>query len=277
MNDCFGKNIFRLRKEYHMTQEQVALKLGVSAQSVSKWENCQVYPDMELLPQLADLFHVSIDALLGYRAEQSAATHYESKYLDPAYYWGNDVWSVCYDVLKLMPPIRPLRLLDVGCGEGQAAVFFAKNGYTVSAFDIAPSGIEKGRRLAALHHVDVDFFQGNMLDYRLDYRLDSTFDIVFSSGALQYIPQQDRQRVIGNLKEHTSPGGIHVLNVFVQKPFLETPPDWEDNEYFWRSGELPAYYHDWKFEHLEEKIFDCDSSGIPHQHCMDILIARKMA
>ena len=60
------------------------------------------------------------------------------------------------------------------------------------------------------------------------------------------------------------------------RAMVSTPPDWEANEYFWRSGELMGYYHDWKFEYLEEKIFDCGSSGIPHQHCMDVLIARKV-
>ncbi|MBP3475699.1 MAG: hypothetical protein J6K48_05210 [Lachnospiraceae bacterium] len=34
-------------------------------------------------------------------------------------------------------------------------------------------------------------------------------------------------------------------------------------------------YHDWKIELLEEVIFDCDSSGVPHQHCMDVVIAGK--
>ena len=276
MNDHFGKNLFRLRKEHRMTQEQLANLLGVAPQSVSRWENSQVYPDTELLPQIASLLHVSIDALLGHRAEGGSATHYEDKYQNSTYYWGNDVWSGCYDVLKLMPPIRPLRLLDVGCGEGQAAVFFAKNGYTVSAFDLAESGIEKGRQLAALHHVDVDFFRGDLLDLRLDYRLEQDFDIVYSSGVLQYIPPQARAQVIENLKAHTAVGGIHILNVFVKKPFVETAPDWEAHEYFWHSGELMGYYHDWKFEYLEEKIFDCDSSGIPHQHCMDVLIARKI-
>lgn len=276
MNDHLGKNLLRLRKEQKLTQEQLAERLGISPQSISKWEHSQGYPDMELLPRVAAEFSVSIDTLLGYHPERSASTHYEDKYQDPDYYWGNDVWSVCYDVMKLMPPVRPLRLLDAGCGEGQAAVFFAKNGYQVSAFDLAASGIEKGRRLAQLHHVDVDFFQGNLLDYRMEFWQKADFDIVYSSGVLQYIPPQSRQDVIENLKAHTAKGGIHVLNVFVQKPFVPTPPDWEANEYFWRSGELMGYYHDWKFEYLEEKIFDCGSSGIPHQHCMDVLIARKV-
>ena len=44
----------------------------------------------------------------------------------------------------------------------------------------------------------------------------------------------------------------------------------------WRSGELQGLYHDWLFHVNEETIFDCDSGGKPHQHCMDILVAEKM-
>ena len=128
-----------------MTQEQLAGKLGISFQSVSKWENGQAYPDVELLPVIASIFHTSIDALMGYQPQKLNTTNYEQKYRGQEYYWGNQVWSGCYEVLKQIPPIRPLRLLDIGCGEGQAAVFFAKNGYLVSAFDVAESGIEKGK------------------------------------------------------------------------------------------------------------------------------------
>ena len=166
MNHDFAQNLLRLRKSRGLTQEQLAGQLGVSPQSVSKWENCQSYPDIELLPRLAAAFSVRIDALLGYRSEKLRTSQYESKYRDPAYYWGNDVWSGCYEVLRLMPPVRPLRLLDVGCGEGQAAVFFARNGYTVSAFDVTASGIEKGRQLAELHRTEVDFFQADLLNYQ---------------------------------------------------------------------------------------------------------------
>ena len=66
------------------------------------------------------------------------------------------------------------------------------------------------------------------------------------------------------------------MNVFVEKPFIPTPPDWEEKEYFWKTGELFCYYNDWKMERMEEYVFDCDSSGVCHQHCMDVMIAGKM-
>ena len=58
-------NIARLRKERGMTQEALAEVIGVSSQTISKWETCATYPDVALLPVLADVFGVTIDALYG--------------------------------------------------------------------------------------------------------------------------------------------------------------------------------------------------------------------
>ena len=60
-----GENIRRLRRDADLTQEQLAEKLGVSYQSVSRWENGTTYPDMEILPVLSGLFGVTVDDLLG--------------------------------------------------------------------------------------------------------------------------------------------------------------------------------------------------------------------
>ncbi len=58
-----GTNIRTLRTKHNWTQEQLAEKLGISYQAVSKWENHQNTPDITLLPTLASLFGISIDAL----------------------------------------------------------------------------------------------------------------------------------------------------------------------------------------------------------------------
>ena len=64
-NESLGRRIARLRLLKGMTQERLANLANVSAQAVSKWENDQSYPDIMLLPVLADVFGVSIDELLG--------------------------------------------------------------------------------------------------------------------------------------------------------------------------------------------------------------------
>lgn len=60
-----GENIKFYRKAQDITQEILAEMLGVSCQSVSRWESGTCYPDMELLPTIADIFSISVDKLLG--------------------------------------------------------------------------------------------------------------------------------------------------------------------------------------------------------------------
>ncbi len=60
-----GENIRRLRRERGLTQETLAEFLGVTFQSVSKWERGDSYPDILLLPSIASFFGVTADELLG--------------------------------------------------------------------------------------------------------------------------------------------------------------------------------------------------------------------
>ncbi len=55
------------RKKQGLTQEELAHKLGVTNQSVSKWESAQCCPDISLIPKLAEIFDISIDELFGHK------------------------------------------------------------------------------------------------------------------------------------------------------------------------------------------------------------------
>lgn len=67
MKLSLSANISKLRKEHAMTQEQLAEALGVTFASVSKWERGVATPELNLIAEMADLFEVSIDALIGYQ------------------------------------------------------------------------------------------------------------------------------------------------------------------------------------------------------------------
>lgn len=60
----FGENLYQLRKGRNMTQEQLAMLLGVSRQAVSRWESETAYPEMDKLVRLCDIFGCSFDELI---------------------------------------------------------------------------------------------------------------------------------------------------------------------------------------------------------------------
>ena len=64
MNLNFSENFKQLRKEKGYTQEKIAEVLGVTGQTISRWELGMCYPDIELLPSIANYFGVTVDILL---------------------------------------------------------------------------------------------------------------------------------------------------------------------------------------------------------------------
>jgi len=72
MKLSIGSSIRSLRREQGVTQEALADSLGVTAQAVSRWEAGACYPDMEMIPSIANFFGISIDRLFGYLGEREA-------------------------------------------------------------------------------------------------------------------------------------------------------------------------------------------------------------
>ena len=73
MNLKIGTIIKRFRAEHNITQDTLAAAIGVTPQAISRWESENGYPDIEILPALADFFSVSIDELLGYKLSEREA------------------------------------------------------------------------------------------------------------------------------------------------------------------------------------------------------------
>lgn len=69
MNETFGQRFQRLRKNAGLTQEDVATKLNITAQAVSKWENDVSAPDISVLVELSDILGVTLNELLGKQVE----------------------------------------------------------------------------------------------------------------------------------------------------------------------------------------------------------------
>lgn len=87
MDINLGAKIRELRKKKELTQEELAVKLTISSQAVSKWENGTCYPDMAQIPVLANLFGVSLDELFSYDVTQINAKIDDIIKEANIYYW----------------------------------------------------------------------------------------------------------------------------------------------------------------------------------------------
>lgn len=268
-----GQRIALLRKEKGYTQEQISLIINVTPQAVSKWEKGNALPDTSLLPLLARTLGVSIDRLLTGGSLMEKTSPYDGEYKKEEYYWGLKHSSLAEQIVKIMQDDQAnKRLLDIGSGEGRDAIYFAKWGFRVDALELSTPGAEKIRKYSQSSSCAVNVIQADMIGYKL---IDS-YDVIYSHGSLQFLPPDQRQNHFDKYKRHTSIGGLNAHLIFVEKPFIQVAPDWEKNEFFYISGDLARYYYDWEILQCEERIIDCNSAAIPHQHAVNYIIARKI-
>lgn len=87
-------------------------------------------------------------------------------------------------ILKRIGSMQGLRILDLGCGAGEAAVYFAQHGAHVSACDISPRFVEIARQLAERHGVTLrlDVCPAERLPYE-----DGAFDVIYANGVLHHV------------------------------------------------------------------------------------------
>ena len=169
----------------------------------------------------------------------------DMKYRSEEYFWGMKPSSMCYEILKLVPPglspaTKRVKVLDLGCGEGKDAVFLARNGYDVTGLEISAAGLDKARRLADDVGVEIELIKADLRDFRLD----AGYDVLFSNGVLNCIKPKLRSEIFDNYKKHTHTNGLHAFNIHIDKPFIYQIPGKGSTDTEWNSGELFAHYHD---------------------------------
>ena len=136
-------------------------------------------------------------------------TLYNERYLAQTNYWEFRPSQMALRILELLPPMnRSPKVLDIGCGEGGTAVFLARNGYNVTAFDLSDVGVSKTYDNAKLAGVGLNVFQADINDFVPS----EDYDVVFSSGTLQYLLPDKRKPFIDSIKQRTLKNGIHVLH-----------------------------------------------------------------
>ncbi|QZN92940.1 helix-turn-helix domain-containing protein [Limosilactobacillus panis] len=99
----FAVKIKHYRQQNDWTQQVVAEKLGVSRKTISSWENGRSYPDIFMLVQLSDLYHVSLDDLL--REDHEMIDSYKQEHVTNAKYDRTFTISYIINVVLLSLPL----------------------------------------------------------------------------------------------------------------------------------------------------------------------------
>lgn len=113
-----------------------------------------------------------------------------------------------YDKVEIKKKIK--RVLDLGCGNGRHAIYFAREGMEACGIDISSTAIEWARDWAKREGFAIDFQVGNIAE--LPYP-DQHFDVVVSHGVLDHIPMADARRAVAEVARVLTPKGLFYLDL----------------------------------------------------------------
>jgi SAM-dependent methyltransferase len=182
------------------------------------------------------------------------------------------------DVVRLLVErFRPRgRALDLGVGEGQNAVFLAKQGLHVTGVDLSPTGLRRFLERAVREGV-AERVRAVREDIKR-FPLEQEYDVILSNNTLHFLPETELTRVLSRMKAQTRPGGYHAITVFTKHGDLPTAGERQRKYRLFRSNELRKRYQDWKILHYREEpveLIERGPKGEILRHVLAHLIAQK--
>lgn len=206
-----------LREKKKITQSELGKALGVSFQTISKWENGVTMPDITYLPPLAKYFNVELEVLLGMKPlEQEPPLQ---KYSEEEY-WRDRLectknWKMLFYnedyleflVTKVWRIRKPIHILDCACGYGYLGLKllpYLPKGSRYTGLDIGDVYLEEGRRLFREEDYDVTFVKGDIVNYEIK----GTYDMVISQVLMSYLAEP--AKVLLKMKAALKKGGMLV-------------------------------------------------------------------
>ena len=215
-----------LRKRNRVTQQELADCIGVSFQTISKWETGINMPDITILPLLAEYFSVSTDQILGlqplegetYIPEKTATKDFWNQKLEYLLRTRKNSWNDDYArflVSQVWKIDKPVSVLDCGCGYGFFGLRllpYLPEGSTYTGIDFAEDLINKGKTLFERQKIDATFLCKNVFEYSAE----NQYDMVVCQAVLRHLdnPAAFIQKMITFAK----PGG-YVVSIDANREF----------------------------------------------------------
>lgn len=193
--------IAELRKRNHLTQQELGDILSVSYQTISKWENGVVLPDITMLPKLSRCFGVSADALLGlaplgevYKPSNSGTKEYWSNRVGYLKRTRKTMWN--YDYLAFLihqvwQIDHAVEILDCGCGYGALGLLLLPllpEGSRYVGVDFSEEMIQEGKKIYAEEGYHAEFIHEDILQLKCVKQ----YDIVISQAVLRHVDHGEK-------------------------------------------------------------------------------------
>jgi SAM-dependent methyltransferase len=106
----------------------------------------------------------------------------------------------------------PGKVLELGCGPGRNAIYFAENGCIVDAVDLSQKALNWAVERAREKNISINFMNKNIFDLTVEK---GTYDIVYDSGCFHHIAPHRRMSYIELVKKALKPNGLFAITCFV--------------------------------------------------------------
>ncbi len=116
------------------------------------------------------------------------------------------------------------RVLELGCGPGRNAIFFADMGCQVEAIDLSETALQWAKERAKEKQADIRFTKGSLYDLAAEA---GTYDIIYDSGCFHHIPPHRRISFLQLIQKALKPGGKFAITCFSAGDMGAEISDWE--------------------------------------------------
>jgi methyl halide transferase len=152
----------------------------------------------------------------------SELEHWENRYVTGDIPWETGHRSTELKRVIAEDKIQPCSAIDLGCGTGANAVFLAELGFDVTAIDLSPTAVDRGRQRKATAGVRVRFLIGDVLDPPED--IGGPYGFFFDRGCYHIVRSIDVGRYLNTLTRITAPGSLGlVLTGNAKEPRIGPP------------------------------------------------------
>lgn len=265
-----GNRISAIRKEVGYTQGRFAEMLGVSTQAVSKWENGQAIPDIEILLTMSKQYGITINEILEGRSifpniarppiaegdvtffapQQETDTEWAQSMIEEKWIKRNWEWhkqnTGHHEIAKRIVDHGGL-ILEIGTGPGggnMPAVLKENPNAQVIISDISPTVVNEWKKFFSCEvfppHVHFAVLDNCDLPFA-----DHSLDVVSSGGGIGNIERGRKDRALQEVYRILKPGGLFVMgDGFVTQETLQTYPDPIQNVLKEKMPDIFEHYHE---------------------------------